>query len=289
MAYTTSILLDAIARRSFMPSGEITFTEAEQLLMADEEMRCLLIPSILKVREEFYVYPKDHSIVAGTSEYDIPARSIGMRVREVKLISGNDVIDIPRIEPEQVQTTTQGTPNSFYLKNNKVVLYPTPSASGDTLRVYYFLRPGDFVTVDSAAVISAINTGTNVVSVTTIPSSWVTGNIFDFIKQDGSHEYVDIEYTSTLVSGTDITFASLPSTLAVGDYMALKGQSPLVQVPIDYQPILAQAVATQMLDSMSQPGASKAMEKTVKMLETAEGLLTPRVEGADRVYLHNWF
>ena len=289
MAYTTAHLLAAINRRSFAPTGQTTFSEAELLLMADEELKTLVVPHILAAREEFFVFHKDHDVIAAKFAYPISARAIGMVTREVQLLNGNNATDLPRIEPEAVVDYGTGAVSSFYLKNNDVCLYKSPSSTSGTLRIYYFLRPGDLVTLAESAVISAIDTVTNVASVTTIPSAWVTGNSFDFIKKDGGHEYVSIDNTSSLVSGTDITFATLPSTLAVGDYVSLAGQSPLVQLPPDYQPILAQATAVQVLEAMNQPGAEKAESRLKRMLEVAQILITPRVIGESRVVLQNWF
>lgn len=290
MAYTTAKLLAGIARRSFAPTGQVTYSTTELLEMADEELKTLILPSIMKVREEFFVFRKDYAITASKSDYSIPARSIGMVIREVQIVnSAGSATDLRRIEPEQVLSYSEGSPNSFYLKNNQICLYPTPASTTDTLRVSFFLRPGELITVADSGVISAINTGTNTVTVTTIPSTFVTGDTFDFVKKDGAHEYIDIEYVSTLVSGTDIQFSALPSTLAVGDYICLTGYSPLVQLPPDYQPILAQAVAVQVLESMNQTGSEKAAQKLMALLKTAEELITPRVQGEDRVVLHNWF
>lgn len=259
--------------------------------MADEEIKSNILPNIMGVREEFFVFTDEQSITVNQAAYNIPKRAIGMIVREVQIIdAAGTATDLPRIEPEAATSSTVGSPNAFYLKGNQVILYPTPSASTGTLRQLYFLRPGNLVELTSAGVISSINTGTNAVTVTTIPSTWATGNVFDFIKQDGAHEYISIENTSSNVSGNVITFSALPSTLRVGDYVALAGESPLVQLPPDYQPVLAQCVAAAVLGNMNQPGADKAAKEADKMLTVAQKAITPRVVGEDRVILNqNWW
>ena len=286
--YTTTNLLDSIYRRAFLPSNQTTFTNTELLSIADEETKTLLLPLIMSVREEFFVTYDDFSITANQSAYSIPHRSIGMKVREVQIVDGsNNVTDLPRMQPENIKSYNSGNPEAFYLKNNQVCLYPSPAATSGTLRVYYFIRPGEFIATSSAAVVSSING--NIVTVSTIPSTWVTGNTFDLISKDSGHPYRDYDLTSTLVSGNDITLPSTPSDLAVGDYITLQGYSPLVQLPPEFQSILAQAVAVQCLESMSQPGADKAAQKLKLMLDTAQKLLTDRVEGEPSVIQHHWF
>jgi hypothetical protein len=291
MAYTTSDLLTAIERRSFAPANQLTFTTTDILQLADEELQSVLMPRILSVREEFYVTYKDYAVVAGQASYDIPPRSIASLVREAKLLNtGGTLTNLVRIEPENIETTNQSSPTSFFLEADSVVLYPTPNSSDLTLRLHFFASPGAFTETSNAAVISAIDTVTNVVTVGTIPSAWITGNTFDFISSKGSQGYRGIDFVSTVVSGNDITFDSLPDKIAVGDYISLAETSPLVQLPPNMRAVLAQATAARILASQNQPGASEAMEKTNMLLDSAVKILTPRVHGEQRVLLaDNWF
>jgi hypothetical protein len=291
MVYTTQNLLDSIARRSFAPTNQLTFQNQEILEMADEETQITILPQILAVREEYFVGYKDYPILAGKSAYDIPARAIGLIVREVQIInSSNSVMDIPRMEPEEISTYSPGSISAFYLRANQVVLNRTPTSTQSTLRLYFFLRPGDLVETSQTAVVSNIDPINKIVTVGTIPNTWATGMIFDFLKQDGGHDYLTIDNTATNVSSNQLTFDSLPENLRVGDYVALQGQSSLVQLPPEYRSVLAQLVAATMLANMNQPGADMAAQKAVTMLKAAQGLITPRVHGEDRtIQPVNWF
>jgi len=290
MAFTTADLLAAIERRSFAPSNQSTFSTSEILALADEETQSLILPAILSVREEFFVTQTEVAITANRAAIDIPTRAIGMIVREVQLVnSSGHFRDLPRIEPEDVRGSQTGSPSAFYLKGNQIVLYPAPSTTQDSLRISFFIAPGNHIETSAAAVVSAINTTTNVVTVSSIPSTWVTGNSFDLISAKGGQEYRGIDLTSTLVSGTDITLPSLPTGLAVGDYVSLAETSPLVQLPPNFRPVLAQAVAARMLQSMNQPGADDATKQLDRLMQAAIQLITPRVVGEDRVLLpSNW-
>lgn len=286
MSFTTSDLLDSIKRRSFAPAGQTTLTDEELLAMADEETQTTILPDILSVREEYFVAYTDYAITANQAAYDIPARSIGLQVRDVHVIDGTAVFpDFPRLEPERIASAQAGAPEAFFIKNNSVCLYPTPSTTSKTLRLYFPLRPSKLIAPSEAAVVSAIN-GT-VVSVSSIPAAWVTGDTFDLIKQDGGQECLAFDLESSLVSGSDITFPSVPDGLRVGDYVALADQSPLIQLPPDYRLVLAQAVAAAVLESMSQPGADRARKALDKMRERVLKLIGPRTPGEARVVAPN--
>jgi hypothetical protein len=281
MAFTTSNLLDAIARRSFMPTGQTAFSSADRLALADEVMLTEVVPWIIAVRENYLVYYVDYPLTANQAEYDIPPRAAGLVVREIHLYDGDRLIstDFRQKELDELVGGGAGTPDGFYLASNKIVVHPTPATTTRKIRVYFFLAPSRHVLTSAAGVVSAIDTGTNVVTVASIPAAWATGNVFDLIRQDGGQEPLSFDLTSSLVTGNTITLPSLPSALRVGDYVALAGETPVVQVPAEFRVVLAQAVAAEMLDSQNQPGADKARKKLEALRDAAQKLLKPRVQG----------
>ncbi len=291
MAYTTANFLTSVQRQAFLPTGQATFATSDILSMGDEAMQRYILPALLGVREEYFVTYKDYTITANQATYLIPPRAVGAAVREVQLINTNgSVFNIERISLDQLHgySSTASSPDCFYLRGDKIVLLPTPSSTTGTLRVYYAIRPGELIETSSSGVISAINTSTNVITITSIPSAWVTGDTFDLISREGSQLYLDTSLTSTLISGSNITLPSLPSDLAVGDYVALTGYSPLIQLPPDLRPTLAGFVAAEMLIAMNQPTGTQLLDKAMKDLETALKLLTPRTVGAMEVIIPDW-
>jgi len=288
---TTQELLDSIEMRCFAPIDQNTFSSSKLLLLAHEELQSKILPEILSVREEFFVTYTDYSVVANQASYIIPNRAIGMGLREVKIIVGNDVINLTQITPEAVTSTTSGSPTSFYIQDNNVVLYPTPSTSANTLRLYYCKRPSKLVLTSDAALISSIDTATKTVTVTAVPTAWSTSNQFDFVKQDGASENLAIDQSITSINSTDITFSNdLPSTLRVGDWVSLRYTSPLVQLPEEYITVLSQATSCRVIQSMRLPGLDSEMAQLKIMLDMAKKLIGPRVSGeTKKITVKNWF
>lgn len=235
------------------------------------------------LRSEYYVTHKDEAVTQSQAAYDIPARAVGMQLREVHLISSSGaIIDLPQISPEDVGSTAEGSPRAFYLKMNKVCLYPTPNATTGTLRLYYYLAPGSLVETTDAAQISTIDTGTGVVTFSSLPSAWSTADYFDFIRRTGGAEPLSIDQMASNVSSTTMTFASLPTGLAVGDWVALAAETPIPALPLELRPVLAQATAVRIGDSMQLPGLDSARKTLDEELKAASILLTPRVTGAPK-------
>ncbi len=286
---TVAKLLAQIERRSFAPANQSAFNDVEILDIATEEFNSKILPEIVRVREEYYVAFKDLNITRDQRNYPIPDRSFNAMVREVQIIRSNLFLDIPRISLEDVRQTISALPYAFYPTGDDIALYPTPSSTTDVLRLHYYLVPGTLVEATDTAVISAINTTTNVVTVTSIPTAYVTGSVFDFVKKSGTHAYIKVDQVSTLVSGNDITFSELPSTLVVGDYVMPQGESSLVQMPKTMVPVLAQYTAAALLNYAGQPGGDEAEKEADKMLKIATESITPRIPGELEYFQHDYF
>jgi hypothetical protein len=74
-----------------------------------------------------------------------------------------------------------------------------------------------------------------------LPTTITTSTPVDFVQNDGPYDILEIDQTITNISGTTLTFAALPDDLAVGDWICLAGQSPVLIAPRELQPLLVQA------------------------------------------------
>lgn len=290
---TVAKLLEQIERRGFLPANQSTFTEAEILSIAGEELKTKIWPRLALIGGEFNILFKDISLVANQEAYDIPEHAFNGVIREIQHILSNQITDLPQIPLEKTSkfaTDRQDQPSCFYLRGDKIVIKPTPSTSTGTLRVYYFASCPDLVSANETGVISAIDTNNNQVTLTSMPTTWVTGDKFDFISKRNNHSYRDVNFVSTTVNSPDIIFSeSLPSDLSVGDYVALKGESSLVQMPYTMVSVLAQMTAAALLEYAGQDGWQDAKKKADEMLNAALATLTPRVKGESIFIQQTWF
>lgn len=279
--FNTTRLISQVNIKGALPSGR--FTDQEILDLASDALISEVAPMYIAAREEYYTYDKDHSVVSGTASYSIPHRAVNASLREVKLISGTQILNLDRIDPEDILSTSTGTPEAFYLQGNNVVLYPTPNASGDTLRLTYFIRPNSLVPTSECAQITAIS-GTTLTA--TIPSGWSTSSSFDLIQGTSGFELKGIDLAATTVNaGSIIMTATPPSNLAVGDYICLAGESCFPHIPADAHQLLVHLTVAACLESMGDqvnlvPAAAK-----VQLLKQALGaMLGNRIQGAPRKF-----
>lgn len=278
---TTSELIAEVKRRASVPTTQILFSVADFEAFLNDEMFSRIVPLIMRSREEFFVQYETTAIVADQAEYDIPSKAIGMKLRDVILLdSANNQQNVPRLSPEEVSLNyvPSQAPYGFMLRANKVTLIPTPKSSTHSLRLSFFRRPNKLSSTRGRQ-ITAIDTGTNTITVSSIPSGWVIGTELDIQTHDYNFELAYEETAIVNISGTDITLTSV-ANLAVGDYVWEAGYCNVAMIPIEGHYLLAQAAAIKCLEALADHEAANDARQVYAMMEKDFiDTITPRVEG----------
>lgn len=278
MAFDNSRLLSQIKLKASLSDGR--FTDQELLDLAYDELVSGLVPMIKALKEEYFVRSLERAITASQQKYDLPERALGEVLREIKIVQGGQLLDLPRISAEDVESEEVGTPESFFLEQNRVCLYPIPASTQNQLRMYYFMRPGRLVLTSDCAIITAIDGGTNSLTCTP-PASWSISNSFDLVKGKAGFDTLSLDLSASSVTSTTVTLSSLPSGLAVGDYLTLSGESPIPQIPQECHQLLIQMTVSRVLENLNQLDSLQASEARVASLkQSVTSLLSGRVEGA---------
>lgn len=296
MPWTTTELLQQIKLRSYQPDSDGEFADAELLALADSALQSELFPLLLKARGEYRLEYQDTALVADQALYRLPSRAHAGRLADVKYYGSgatgaeSDGVSLTRTSQEQLghaYSNSSGIPCSFYLRDDFIGLYPVPSSATGTLRCWYYMRLGQLVVTTDAAQITALS-GTQIDFGTGLmPSAWTTSTVVDFIGGFGTFPTLGIDAAITTVN-TDqlIMSATPPSTLAVGDWVAVQYQSPIPQVPEILHAPLAQLVATQVLESTGELRQKAAAETKARILEAvATDLMAERVDGESKRYV----
>lgn len=279
-AYTTTELLADIRRKGHIPTSQTPFLDADLLALADSELQTGILRQILSVKENYYLTYADYAVTSDNT-YTIPTRAIGQALANVEIISGTSIYQCARTE-RRSQFATDSSPcgtYAFYLQGNSVVLLPSPGTG--TIRLWYYQRPNVLVVVADAAQVSSI--ASPVVTCVSLPTTFSTNNACDFIKDQPGFDWISIDKTPTIVSSPALTFSSVSSSLAAGDWVALAGQTPVPQIPVEFRPLLAQRVVVKYYEIQ---GYNDKMDRAQKKLEAMEKdvfmLINPRVAEAPK-------
>jgi hypothetical protein len=297
MIFTTSDLIASVQSRAMLPSASVgSLSNATILNFATEEMLSGIVPMILSAREKYYETHLDVACVQNQATYGIPPRAIGSTVSSVQWIYGINILQLNPIDPPGVTSlVTAPSPRAFYFENGNIYLYPPPSSSNYTIRIRYFQRPSHLEQTINCAQITAINTVANTVTVSSIPSSWTTGTVVDFIPQTLPCTPYGLNSAILSVSNNVVSFSSLPSNpsnnaaLTVGDWLALAEYTPIPEIPNEFFPVLAQSTVCRCLEAIGDTMGLQAANQTLQAkAQNAIKLITPRDAQGSKKITSNW-
>ncbi len=305
-AFTSETLIDSVVRRSHIPISQSTFTNDDLLAFANEELLIGLVPSIMKVHEEFYVYPFAVPLVGNQSYYEIPDRAMGQKVRALFFQdNGGNLQEMARILPEDIvyyqNRSSFNYPRAYYLENNFLVMVPVMSDTvlGDLI-CKVFLRPNQLVSGSQIATVTAVDTATGDVTLDQVPTGFGVGSKYDFIEADRGHRTKGLNVTSNTITSSlkmmnfnpaspyppisnniPVNTNSIPFDLNIGDQVCLAGQTNIVQVPDELQPMLAQRIVCKCLEAQKDTEGLQNARQTLQEMElNLERLIDNRTEGS---------
>ena len=290
--YTADQLVEDIKSLSILPDSQLLLQTEEILRMMNFQMRASLVPLIDSAAEEFFVHDEDIDYDGTETVFNIPTRAVGTKLRDVVFVDSNgNEVGIPRLRPEQLKTNYGygiGLAFGLYgfiLKDQTVQLFIGSSQSAPsypTLRLKFFRRPSDCVTVNDCGQITLINTATREVTVDAAPTDWSTDLLFDFVKGSPHFTSKGDSLAIDSIAGNTLTFTDeLPDDLVVGDWIAEEGETPIPQVPYEAFPLLTQLTIIKTLEAnRDTDGMKNAMATLEEMKKSFLQIITPRVDGS---------
>jgi len=284
-SYTTSDLISLIKLLAHVPQGNLTFTPANILTLADLELRTSIAKQLKDADEGYFQtvleYNQDDS-----GEYRIPGSAIAATAYSIQIRNGQALWPVSRQEVAEMTTTTfPSTGNwTYFIRSNTLVMLPAQFSG--VLRITYERRPSKLVPLTSCGLISAING--QVITVGSVPSGWVVGDSIDLQAAQPQFDILgNCEITD--ITGTDITLDGDLGDLAVGDYLCLEDQTCVPQVPVEFHQLLAQRVVCKIYELQGYLDKMKAAQAKLKEMEDAlTALITPRTQAAPKVINPSW-
>lgn len=243
--YTTTEFLASVRRKGHIPSSQTPFQDSDLLALADDEIAIALMSQVRTVREGFYKTYVDLPL-NNSGLYDIPSEAIGGALDDVWILNGTQIFTVGRMESNE-QFSMVSSPTGYWafeLIGNQIQIKPVPQVG--VIRLWHMRRPNKLCTVASAAQITAIDTVGNVLTFSSLPSTFSTSSPLDCIQDQPHFNWNFIASTPTMVTSTTLTFSSLPVNqygvcpISVGDWVALSGQSPVPQILAEFTPLLVQ-------------------------------------------------
>lgn len=279
--YTTDDLVDDILLLGHVPIANATFTTSKLLRIATLELQTNITKQILSTRGGYYMTYLDYDL-ASDGLYSIPSDAIGGALANVELVQGPTIVPVNQIEESEQFSTIAPTSTSygFFMKGNYVQILPTPNIG--TPRLWFFKRTSNLIATSEAAQITAINGA--VYTVSSVPSTMVADTDVDICADQPPFNLASDDVTITDVTGSNITLSESSSTAVVGDWISLHNQTPVPQIPVEFQIILAQRVVCKIYELQGYlPKLEEARKILKEYEESTFALLTPRVQSQTKI------
>lgn len=275
-------LIEAARVEGLLPQSDEESTSERLRAIFNREQRLYLMTLLLKAREEYQTDSATITLVAGTTRYALPSRAAGAAISRVLDAAGNPLTNTKQSTLHTLGGVGYGYA-SYYLDGNYLVLLSAP-ASASTLTVKYPRRFNKLVEQDSAGQISDISG--NVITVvlpsdesSNAPDTFVDGTAYDFIRGTPHFDILGKDETAD-ITGNVLTFdEDVPDEIAVGDFVALAGQTPVCNAPLELQDVLVLKVCHSYLSSGGDAQRTAMVEKRLAQAEAdALTLISPRVK-----------
>ena len=293
-ALISSKFIESVQRRASIPLNQATFTPQDVLDLATEELRLGVVPKVMELHEDFFLYETALSLNQQDNSYEIPSRAVGNKLRDVQLTYGDgNYVETTRVGiGERFSENEYSNYNGlvpYFIKNNKVVFpnyLPTFSATAKVLMIFY-IKASRMVMEEEVGIISGINTTTGEIVLSNIPAKFNTSIKYDFYKAGSPHTIMRIDLSATNVNHAtkSVTFSAvdLPRELQVGDHLSLAGECCIPQVPSEMQVLLTQMVACRIMEAQGDTdGLQNALVKLKQMQEAAGVIIDNRVDDSPK-------
>jgi hypothetical protein len=287
--YTSDFLVQSARRQGLIPiAGKLSTSDI--LGFVDDGLQDYIVPLMMSGREQFLVCSEDTTLVPGTLTYSLPSRAVSEAVQRVLLVdsSGNQV-ELSYVEPSVTQAVglSGWAPYGFTLVDNSVFL-PQGFTGYTTLRVNYFRRPNRVVQASEAAEITAVNKATGALAVSTAPSAFGASFTADVIQGSPGFRWRAVDQAATVAALVITLPVAAVQSVAVGDFVALAGESPIPQCPATLHPLLAKRVSCMCLEALGDQRLGSSTKAMELMEQRVLPTLTPRAQGAPRVVTNRY-
>lgn len=279
-SWTTEDLISDIELLSHIPTDQQTFTETKILRLATLELQTPIMKQILSTRGGYYLTYED-CVVNSTGLYPIPSGAVAGALANVELVQSTTIIQVNLIEESEQFSTNAPTSTGygFFMRGNFVQILPSPPVG--TPRLWYTKRTSDLILTSAA--MQVVSIAGAAITVNAVPSTFSVGSSVDCCGDQPPFNIFETREI-TDITGVVVTLDEAVADMSIGDWIALEGQTPIPQIPVEYRLPLAQRVVCKYYETQGYfEKLGKAKEVLKEYEQNAMNMVTPRVKSQSRI------
>lgn len=311
---TANKLISRVLRRCYWPTNSSTglgqnapLSDADILEIADEELLGDVYPQLIAANADYSLATLNYAITAEREYYRVPLHAYGPIADVLLVTAAGDEFSMAMFKLEDVGRPERRNLDwrvqyEAVLDGDFFRLSPVPTTTtGDTLRIRYYHAPSKLALLAACGQISARATVT-VLGVQydrlTYSGADLSGGVpnanvaVDVIGAAGAHAITSEQAAADTVMNTTTAAVLAASNdwgqAQAGDYIALSGYTPIVQIPELQETQFVVRVAAACLRAKKDFEAAAQEEGYAERLEKkADQVISPRAAQPDYIVTRN--
>ena len=269
-------------------TGSVGWRDQDFLAFMNLYLATTLAPLIMGVREDYYSRPFRTALTGTTARVRVHERAILQAPTDVRVVSSSGAYlpDPELIDPGHVDVYARSTqvgsrPLAYWMEGMDICF--SPRASSGYLEQVIALRPGELVLAEDARQVESVS-DTAVTLASNPPTSWTTSSTFDAHSSKSGAETIFLDRSITAIAANVLTFSAAPDgsavgerALAAGDWLCLEGEAAVPGCPYEFHPVLAQATAVKMLETIDKEAHQVQKGILDQMMRANLDLMQPRI------------
>ncbi len=301
LTWTTSDVLSDVRRAASLPVTSTDWTDVVLLREVTNVLWSFAGWALAQGGEGRLLSALDRPVttalsgLSGQREFQIPPGAILGTLEDVTFVdqAGQTMSRLLRIDHGDASltgaVTATGTPSTYTLVGDRIVLHPIPSTGG-TLRITYPRRHAELVadTADNCATLSSVTSASATTSLLTVPvaiMSLQVGHTLDVIRASYPHAPIveSVEVTALAGGNLQITvdrpLSAFTGNVLSGARVVRAGRSPYVAMPLELRTCVTEKTAANVLRAIGDLQGSQASEQAATVeLARAMQVLSPRAK-----------
>lgn len=284
----------SVRKRTFVPDDTSIFTDSDILEIIDEEMNVQVLEKLQTLHGDNLTVTVD---IPRNEEgaYKMPDRALGNKLRDVQMLIGRELYELAQISVGALSDYSNGNyaeydMDLFYIENNKIKIV-SPDRGYDFIRMRFYIRPNVLTKLEEAGIINDIiideNADTLTLSLSQIGKNFASTKLYDLVgcKSPNKIGAYGLQAQTLITSSNNGSIVFKLSEvkdyqdIVLGDFVTLEGETPVPNIPTEMHPLLAQAAAINILESLGDTEAlQNANARMDKMSRSVQTLIDNRVE-----------
>lgn len=258
------------------------FDPQEKLKLARRELTGIIYPKLRQDNDGYFMQKVTIKVKAGVDLFPLPSRAFSASLVEVKLKQGDELRNLRKVNPSEIDCVSMGTPRWFYHMRNRIMLWPVPEREMEFV-VWYEVSPPNLVLETDGRVIDSI-VGDDL-TILPRPTEFLH-SAYDVVNM-ATGDFESLGVTASK-NGNVYTSTEWSPEIRSGDYIFKSGETGIAPIPEAYKFAWIEFTSAALLRGLGDYNAAKDRRSIgMELLNNISPIVTRTTE-ENSLYDNEW-